>query len=104
MANDGKRPQSASVCADGGRQTKAGAGGGKLDGGLEWRSQSAEVRVKSVFGWLRRRLGRETEWREEIEGHLAMGREWNETRGFTPAEAQRLAHKQFGNAARALED
>jgi predicted permease len=60
--------------------------------------------MKRIFSWMLRKLGREAEWREEIETHLAMRREWHEARGLNPVQARLLARRQFGSPAVALED
>jgi predicted permease len=56
-----------------------------------------------LSGWLRRRRGREAEWREELESHQMFREEWNRDRGLAPNEARNLARKQLGGSLRALE-
>jgi hypothetical protein len=59
--------------------------------------------MRGLLHALLRRFRRESEWREEIESHLAMRAEWNESRGFAPEEARADAARQFGSRLRALE-
>ena len=55
--------------------------------------------MKWIFG----RGKRETEWRDEIESHLAMREEWNQERGAAPGEARDAARRQFGSSLGTLE-
>jgi len=59
--------------------------------------------MKNPLHWLRRRLGRADEWRQEIESHLEMRREWNQAQGLPEEDARRAARKQFGNPLGILE-
>ena len=60
--------------------------------------------MKTVRAWLRRKLGREAEWQEEIESHLQMCAEWNRARGLPEPEARQTARTQFGNVLSTLEN
>ena len=59
--------------------------------------------MNSLFAWARRRRNSDAEWREEIETHLALREEWNQSQGAAPEEARYLARRQFGNALTTLE-
>jgi predicted permease len=54
--------------------------------------------------WLRRRLLRESEWRDELDTHLAMREECNRAQGLSGDAARLAAQRQFGNRLRTLED
>jgi predicted permease len=60
--------------------------------------------MKTPWEWLRQRRGRESQWQDELDSHLAMREEWNRAEGIPPDEARRAARKQFGNRLRTLED
>ncbi len=60
--------------------------------------------MTSPLEWLRRRRRRESEWRDELDEHLAMREEWNRAHGLPPEAARLAAHRQFGNRLRTLED
>ena len=53
--------------------------------------------MKRILHWWRRLKGREAEWQEEIESHLAMREEWNRAQGLPPEEARHRARRQFGS-------
>jgi putative ABC transport system permease protein len=57
-----------------------------------------------IFDWLRRLGTRETEWRDEIDSHLAMRAEWNRARGLPQEHAHNAARKQFGSPLYTLEE
>jgi predicted permease len=60
--------------------------------------------MKTPWEWLRERRSRESEWRDELDTHLAMRAEWNQAEG-QPADAARIAaQRQFGNRLQTLED
>ncbi len=59
--------------------------------------------MKRMWEWVKRRLSRDEEWREEIESHLAMREEWHLGRGSTEEEARAAARKQFGSPLAAAE-
>ncbi len=60
--------------------------------------------MRSIFQWIKRRFGRESEWREEIQSHLDMRGEWRQQEsGASREEAQAEARKQFGSPLRVLE-
>lgn len=60
--------------------------------------------MNSLFAWARRRRDSDAEWREEIEAHLALREEWNQSQGAAPEEARYLARRQFGNTLTTLEN
>jgi predicted permease len=47
--------------------------------------------MKSAIDWLRRRIGRDSAWQEEIESHLAMRADWHERQGIAPEAARMRA-------------
>lgn len=54
--------------------------------------------------WFRQWRTRESEWQDELDSHLAMRAEWNETAEGLPAnEARHAAARQFGNRLQTLE-
>lgn len=60
--------------------------------------------MKSLWHWLKHRFFPAADWREEIQSHLEMRREWHQTHSQLPNnEAERLANKQFGNTTRTFE-
>jgi predicted permease len=56
-----------------------------------------------IWTRIKRWLNRDNEWREEIEGHLAMRQEWHQARGTSLEEARTLARKEFGSPLGAAE-
>jgi putative ABC transport system permease protein len=60
--------------------------------------------MRAFAKWVQRRLARGEQWREEIESHLDMRAEWNETQGISAADARDLAEKQFGNRLTTFEE
>jgi len=50
-----------------------------------------------IWARIKRWLNRDAEWREEIEGHLAMRQEWHQARGASAEESRMLARRQFGS-------
>lgn len=59
--------------------------------------------MRNPLMWLVRRRAHEAEWREEIESHLELRREWNLAHGLSEEPARRMARRQFGNALSTLE-
>jgi putative ABC transport system permease protein len=59
--------------------------------------------MKTLIQWLRRRVRREAEWREEIETHLEFRERWHREHGASPEQAGPLARRQFGNRLRTFE-
>jgi predicted permease len=60
--------------------------------------------MTAPWKWLRRRRLRESEWRDELDTHLAMREEWNRARGLPAGAACLAARRQFGNRLRTLEE
>jgi len=59
--------------------------------------------MKTLLQWLQRRRARETEWRDEIESHLALRADWHRAGGLPAEEAERAARRRFGGKLTALE-
>jgi predicted permease len=60
--------------------------------------------MKTPWAWLGQRRGRESQWQDELDSHLAMRQEWLRAGGVPADEARRAARKQFGNRLQTLED
>jgi predicted permease len=60
--------------------------------------------MKTPWEWLRRWRGRESEWQDELDSHLAMRAEWNQAEGLPADEARRSARRRFGSPLHTLED
>jgi len=60
--------------------------------------------MKTPWEWFRRWRGRESEWQDELDTHLAMRAERNRAEGIPANEAHLAARRQFGNRLRTLED
>jgi predicted permease len=60
--------------------------------------------VKTPRAWFRKWRGRESEWQDELDSHLAMSAERNQIWGLSAEDAHRAALRQFGNRLQTLED
>ena len=59
--------------------------------------------MKTPWEWLQHRLRRESEWRDELDSHLAMRAERNQADGLPDHDARQAAGRQFGNRLQTLE-
>jgi putative ABC transport system permease protein len=75
-----------------------------LDFGGKECSEITEVCVKTPWEWLRKWRGRESEWLDELDSHLALSAERNQVDGVSPEDAHRDALRQFGNRLQTLEE
>lgn len=60
--------------------------------------------MKTLWEWLRQWRGRQSEWQDELDSHLAMRAEWNQSEGFPSDDARLAARRQFGSPLHTLED
>lgn len=59
--------------------------------------------MRRAVEWLRRKIGRQSDWRDEIESHLEMRAAWLKQAGAAPMDAKDEAQRRFGNQLRILE-